>query len=107
MPATYDLTTPAGQARLHIPDTNTAQAIFSDAEIAYLLEQNQNDPRLAAANALEIIAGDPARLIQFSRGAVSGARTTTQDLRHRALELRAAARGGGIIVGTIERTDFW
>lgn len=107
MSATYDLNTPVGQTRFHIPDTNVAKPIFSDAEVEFLLENADANPLLAAAEALETIAGDPARLSSFSRGSVSGTRTTSGEIRRRASELREKAYGGGIIVGTLERTDFW
>lgn len=107
MSATYDLNTPVGQARFHIPDTNLSNPIFSDAEIEFLLQSNEDNTLLAAAEALETIAGDPARLSSFSRGSVAGTRTTADDIRRRASSLREKAYGGGIIVGTLERTDFW
>ena len=107
MAATYDLSTPVGQVRFRIPDTDTSKSIFSDEEIGFLLESNEDNPLLAAAEALETIAGDPARLVQFSRGSVSGARTTTEDILKRVRSLREKAYGGGILVGRLERTDFW
>lgn len=107
MGATYDLSTPVGQVRFRIPDTNVVNPIFSDEEIGFLLENNEDSPLLAAAEALETIAGDPARLSSFSRGSVSGTRTTADDIRRRASSLREKAHGGGILVGKLERTDFW
>lgn len=107
MSATYDLNTPVGQTRFHIPDTNLANPMLSDAEIEFLLENAEENPLLAAAEALETIAGDPARLSSFSRGSVAGTRTTADEIRRRASSLREKAHGGGIIVGTLERTDFW
>lgn len=107
MTATYDLSTLVGQTRFRIPDTDVINPIFSDEEIDFLLKENEDNPLLAAAEALETIAGDPARLTQFSRGSVSGARTTAEDIRRRASGLREKANGGGILVGKLERTDFW
>lgn len=107
MSATYNLETPVGQVRFRIPDTNVANPIFGDAEIEFLLKNAEDNPLLAAAEALETIAGDPARLSSFSRGSVSGTRTTADEIRRRASALREKAHGGGIIVGTLERTDFW
>lgn len=107
MNATYDLSTVVGQVRFHIPDTNVANSIFSDEEIKFLLQNAEEDPLLAAADALETIAGDPARLVQFSRGSVSGTRTTSEDVLRRVRSLREKAYGGGILVGKLERTDFW
>jgi len=107
--ASYDLTKPVGQTRLHIPDTDTTKPMFSDAEIDFLLKENKGNVKLAAAAALDIIAGDPARLSQWSRGGVSATRgASSEDLRRRAQDLRNQATGtGGIVVGTIERSDFW
>ncbi|MDI9412088.1 MAG: hypothetical protein QM401_00725 [Bacillota bacterium] len=107
MGASYDLSTPTGQTRFRIPDTNVANPIFSDAEIGFLLENNEDNPLLAAAEALETIAGDPERLVQFSRGSVAGTRTTSEDILKRVRSLREKAYGGGILVGKLERTDFW
>lgn len=106
MAATYDLSTPVGQTRLYIPDTDTSKPMFSDEELQFLLDENDGHPKLAAAAALDIIAGDPQRLSQWSRGAVSATRTASEDIRRRATQLRAEARGG-IVVGTIVRSDFW
>lgn len=108
MAVTYNLFTPVGQTRLQIPDTDLTKPIFSDEEIEFLLSENDENPKLAAAAALEIIAGDPQRLSQWSRGGVSATRTTAAELRQRAEQLRSEAGAGGrIIVGTIERSDFW
>lgn len=111
MSATYDLNTPIGKVRLRIPDTNTSNPIFQDEELQLLLDDHSDVEEskavlLAAADALDIIAGDPQRLASWSRGAVSAVRTPTADLRSRAAQLRSQAMGG-IVVGTIERTDFW
>lgn len=106
MAATYDLNTPIGQTRLYIPDTDTSKPMFSDEELQFLLDENGENPKLAAAAALDIIAGDPQRLAQWSRGSVSATRTASEDIRRRAEQLRSQVTGG-IVVGTIRRTDFW
>ena len=106
MTATYDLSTPIGKTRLRIPDTNIEHPLFADEELQALLDAEGGDPLLTAAAALEIIAGDPQRLASWSRGAVSAGRASPEDLRRRAAQLRAQATGG-IVVGTIERSDFW
>ncbi len=87
MAFTYDPTTPAGQVRLLIPDTDSSNFIFADDEInAFLfIESSQNlyvspqsaptalplnsvyvpqiySPLLAAALALDSLAGNSARL---------------------------------------------
>lgn len=94
------------KTRLLIPDTGD-NPMFTDEELLFLLSENQDNPRLAAAEALEIIASDPQRLSSWSRGGVSATRgASSEDLRRRAQDLRAQVTGG-IIVGTIERSDFW
>ena len=114
MPATYDLSSNVGKTRFWIPDTYIENPIFSDEEINFLLQSNNNRPLLAAASALIAIAGDPARLTSFSKGATSGTRTLAEDLHRKAAELKArdckeqtGENTGDIIVGKIERSDFW
>jgi len=58
MTATYDTATPTGQVRLLCRDTNTANALFSDAEIGVFLAVCSNAVLLAAAMALENIAAN-------------------------------------------------
>lgn len=93
MSVTYDLQTNVGKVRLQIPDTNLQKAVFSDEEINILLEANNGNPLLAAAAALEIIAGDPQRVQQYSRGGISATKTPTDVLLKRAQELRRRSRG--------------
>lgn len=94
------------KTRLLIPDTGSVP-MFTDEELLFLLAENQENPRLAAAEALEIVAADPQRLASWSRGGVSATRgATADDLRKRAQQLREQA-SSGIVVGTIERNDFW
>ena len=57
---TYDITTPTGQVRFYAGDANGAALNLgggdrtrTDAEIAFLLTQNGNDVRAAAAELLE------------------------------------------------------
>src|SRR5690625_3855998 len=97
--------TPVEQTRRLIPDSGS-KPMFGDEELQFLLSENNDDPRLAAAEALEIVAGDPQRLASWSRGGVSATRTSAEDLRQRARQLRERVTGG-VIVGTIKRTDFW
>ena len=60
--AAYTPATLVGRVRLHAADTDIANAVFSDAEIAYFLLIGQNDPCLAASFALEALAVDKARV---------------------------------------------
>jgi hypothetical protein len=61
-PATYDITTLTGQTRLFCGDTDTARAIFDDAEISFFLSQSQNNTKLAASFAYEAIASNNSKL---------------------------------------------
>lgn len=56
MAFTYDLTTDVGLARLLIPDTDWANAVFSDEEITAFVALEAGSVRRAAALALESIA---------------------------------------------------
>lgn len=113
MAASYDPTTDVGKVRLRIPDRNVDKPLFDDAEIESFLEFNGGNVLLATAEALEAIAGDPRRLQGYSRGSVRVEPQLAFNLRERAKQLRdtvaqeEAASHAGIIVGTIERTDFW
>lgn len=56
MTATYDPTTALGQVRLLAIDFDLSNVIFQDADLQALLQLNANSVRLAAAQALDIIA---------------------------------------------------
>ena len=95
--ATYDdaqLTTSAlYQTRFHACDTSVANAIWSDAELNYLLIMSGGNPLLAAANALEALAVDRARLSNAVRiGAFgNGEMEAYQAIAERAKRLRSLA----------------
>lgn len=80
--------------------------MFSDEELLFLLSNHADNPRLAAADAIEIIARDPGRVATFSRGGVSVTKATSTELMAQARQLRVQA-AGGIVVGTMVRPDFW
>jgi hypothetical protein len=103
---TYDPSTPIGQVRLRIPDKDLQAPLFEGTELQALLDANKGNPLLAAADALEILAGDPQRIHQYRRGGISQAAASTEAILLRAARLRAQALGG-FGVGTIERSDFW
>jgi len=63
MSFTYDPSTDSGKVRLLISDTQDTNHIFEDTEIAAFLEVN-DDPRLAAAMALESIAVSEVLLLK-------------------------------------------
>lgn len=62
---TWTYTTPYTSTRDYvrflIQDTDSTNQIFQDEELDNLLTQNSSDPRLAAAEALEALAGKYAR----------------------------------------------
>jgi hypothetical protein len=57
---TYDVTTPAGQVRLLVPDNDGDNHLLEDADITALLTLESADVRRAAAAALELIASSEA-----------------------------------------------
>jgi hypothetical protein len=61
---TYDLTTVIGKTRLRIPDRIATDYLFEDAELQVFLDDNGDDTRLAAADALETIASDSVLLLK-------------------------------------------
>ena len=63
MSFTYDPATDAGKVRLLISDTQDTNHIFEDTEIQSFLDI-QDDPRLAAAMALETIAASQVLLLK-------------------------------------------
>ena len=63
MSFTYDPATDAGKVRLLISDTQDTNHIFEDTEIASFLDISE-DPRLAAAMALESIAVSEVLLLK-------------------------------------------
>jgi hypothetical protein len=60
---TYDPSTDSGKVRLLISDTNDTDHIFEDSEIQSFLDIN-DDPRLAAATALESIAASQILILK-------------------------------------------
>jgi len=60
MPATYDPTTTLGLVRLLITDTDVDNPIFQDNEITAFLALHGQDAKLAAAQALDVIASSEA-----------------------------------------------
>lgn len=90
MAFTYDPGTTIGQVRLLIPDTESAAALFSDEELSVLLGLAEDDPREAAATALETIARDRglrlAKRIQV--GGYSSESHAVSDLLAAAARLR-------------------
>lgn len=93
---TWTYTTPWGDrdlVRFLVQDTDASSPIFTDEELDSLLSYNSSDPRLAAASALESLAGKYARsAIRYSIPGLSLDRTmTAQWMLKRAEALRAEA----------------
>ncbi|GII87065.1 hypothetical protein Ssi03_50550 [Sphaerisporangium siamense] len=55
-----DYSTPAGQVRLLIPDTDEQNLLLNDPQIEAFLSLNSGNVRLAAAQALDVIAASEA-----------------------------------------------
>ena len=99
---TYDLSTAVGQARLYAGDTDPTglnrtggDRTRTDEEIGFLLTQNGNDSRLAAASILESKAAEFASVSTAVRqGGLS------QDYRQRSIqlvEMAARLRASGFV----------
>lgn len=95
-PITVDPTTAIGLVRLLAADVDEEDPLFTDAQIAAFLTLEGDDPRLAAAQALDSIATSEVLVskkiktqdLQTDGPAVSA------DLRARAMELRRQADTG-------------
>jgi hypothetical protein len=109
MAATYDLATSIGKVRLRIPDRDIADPLFSDEEIQEFLTENGGNTYLAAAEAVETVAGDPQRLQHIQRGQVSETPQLAFNLRERAQSLRRMAHKeyDGIMIGELARGGFY
>lgn len=81
MPITTDVTTDVGRVRLLISDLDPAAALFADDEVQAFLDLNGALIRLAAAEALDVIASNEALLSK---------KITTQDLATDGPALAAA-----------------
>ena len=93
MTFTYDPKTAAGQVRLLCTDRDPDNEIFSDEEIAVFLDLNEQDVRLAAADALDQIAASQALVLKYIE--VNGLKTNGQAvanaLHQQAESLRSRA----------------
>lgn len=92
-----DYTSPAGQVRLLIADTDEANLLLNDEQIAAFLRLEGGNVKLAAAQALDAIASSEA-LISKKITTVDGASTdgpaVAAELRQRAQALREQAAEG-------------
>lgn len=105
----YDPTTPLGQVRLLIDDTDTSKSVFSDAEINTFLTMRNGSVRRAAAQALLMVAGSEARLAKkiTSQDLQTDGPAVAAELRQLAKQLEAQedgdeARAGGSAFEIVE-----
>lgn len=95
MTATY--TTPwatyVDAVRFYVSDTDLSAPIWQDEELASLLANNSNDPRLAAAEALDALAAKYARnaIAYAVTGFSLDRRQVADTLRRQASQLRTQA----------------
>jgi len=93
MTFTYIPGTPTGTVRLLCTDRDPDYEIFSDEEIAVFLSLNEQDARLAAADALDQIAASQALILKYIE--VNGLKTNGQAvanaLHQQAESLRSRA----------------
>ena len=101
---TYDVGTAVGQVRLYAGDTDPeglnrtgGDRTRTDEEILYLLSQNGNDARFAAAALLDSKAAEYASMaISVRQGGLA------QDFRQRSWQLRQSADSLRARVGIVE-----
>jgi hypothetical protein len=108
-PVTLDPTTTIGQARLLIPDLDEDNLIFTDAQIAGFLSLELANVRLAAAQALDVIASNEAMISKVIRtqDLTTDGTKVAAELRARATGLREqAAEGYGDTTGGFDIADF-
>ena len=115
MSFSYVVSTPAGQVRLLIFDTNAGNYVFEDVEIAAFLSMESSNVRRAAALALETMASNEAftlKVIRVLELQTDGAKTA-ESLMKRAAELRsqasadeAAEDGGAFDIAEWAVSDF-
>ena len=96
MPATYDVSTDAGRVRLLCGDTVTSDALFQDDEIAAFLSLGAGDVRLAAAQALDVMAANQAMVLKVltQNGVSTNGAAVAGALRAQAAALREQAAAG-------------
>lgn len=85
----YDPTTPVGQVRLLINDTGN-DPVFDDGDLNGFLAMENYSVKLAAAQALDVIADDElltAKVVSTDTGSTNGA-AVADSLRKRAESLR-------------------
>ncbi len=88
-----DVTSGLARIRLLIGDTVSANALFQDEEIAAFLALNDDDVRLAAAQALDAMAANQVMILKVitQNGISTNGAAVAQALRAQAAELRRQA----------------
>lgn len=104
MSFTYDPATPTGQVRTLIGDTDETSPYFTDEAIAGLLSLEDNEIKLAAADALDAIASTQALLQKKVKvGDISTDGPAVADaLRKHAQALRAQVYDGSPAFDIVE-----
>src|ERR1700746_178531 len=93
MPFTYDVTTLAGQVRFLAFDTDPANYTFDDTEITAVLNMNNQDVKLGAAQLVDLAGGNQAYVYRHSKigGVAYDAAKVAMGLQAYANELRRQA----------------
>ncbi len=91
--ATYDPTTPAGQVRLLISDTDTSNPVFEDNEIDQFLALESQNVRRGAAMALDTIASNEVQVLKVIKllDLTTNGAAVSKELRASSSELRRQA----------------
>ena len=103
-----DYTNDAGRVRLLINDDDETDKVFTDAAITAFLALEGGNVKLAAAQALDVIADDEAltsKVIRTQDLATDGAKVA-ESLRKRAATLRQQAVDDDDLEGFFEIVDF-
>ena len=93
----YDPSTPAGRVRLLISDVDDNNQVFVDEEIDAFLDMAGSNVRLAAADALDVIAGNETLRLKYvrSRGLELDGPAVGRELRLQAKQHREVAMEQG------------
>lgn len=106
MAATYDISTSVGRVRFYIGDTDTANALFQDEEISFVLSDLGSDVKSAAIRMLRVMLANIAvlpRLVEIGRYQTE--EQAANDIRAIISDLESELDGGGIQTGTLAASD--
>jgi len=109
MAFTYDVATLAGQVRLLIGDTESSDPLFQDDEIAAFLGIEEDDIRLAAALALDVMAANQVMVLKVitQNGVSTNGAAVAQALRAQAKALRDQAELSAVGSDAEDATFDW